>query len=157
MQVEADSIRRCTEQLDPEQTEKALTLLLNCRGKAVVLGVGKSGIVAHKIAATLSSTGTPAIHLHASDAVHGDLGLVESRDVVIAISNSGATDEIVALLPHLQLRKVPLIAIVGNIVPRWPPTPTPCSTPPSAARPARSTWRPPPAPPWPWPWATPWP
>ena len=114
MQVEADSIRRCTEQLDPEQTEKALHLLLNCRGKAVVLGVGKSGIVAHKIAATLSSTGTPAIHLHASDAVHGDLGLVESRDVVIAISNSGATDEIVALLPHLQLRKVPLIAIVGN-------------------------------------------
>ena len=115
MQVEADSIRRCTEQLDPEQTEKALNLLLNCRGKAEVLGVGKSGIVAHKIAATLSSTGTPAIHLHASDAVHGDLGLVDSRDVVIAISNSGATDEIVALLPHLQLRKVPLIAIVGNI------------------------------------------
>lgn len=114
MQVEADSIRRCTEQLDPEQTEKALQLLLNCQGKVVVLGVGKSGIVAHKIAATLSSTGTPAIHLHASDAVHGDLGFVDSRDVVIAISNSGVTDEIVALLPHLQLRRVPFIAIVGN-------------------------------------------
>jgi arabinose-5-phosphate isomerase len=114
MQVEADSIRRCTEQLDPEQTEKALRLLLGCQGKVVVLGVGKSGIVAHKIAATLSSTGTPAIHLHASDALHGDLGLVDSRDVIIAISNSGATDEIMALLPHLQLRRVPLIAIVGN-------------------------------------------
>ncbi len=114
LHVEADSIRRCTEQLDPEQTEKALRLLLECQGKIVVLGVGKSGIVAHKIAATLSSTGSPAIHLHASDAVHGDLGLVDSRDVVIAISNSGVTDEIVALLPHLQLRRVPMIAIVGN-------------------------------------------
>ncbi len=114
LHVEADSIRRCSEQLDPEQTEKAIDLLLHCQGKIVVLGVGKSGIVAHKIAATLSSTGSSAIHLHASDAVHGDLGLVDSRDVVIAISNSGVTDEIVALLPHLQLRKVPLIAIVGN-------------------------------------------
>jgi arabinose-5-phosphate isomerase len=114
MRVEAQSILRCTEQLDPVQTEKAVNLLLECRGKVVVLGVGKSGIIAHKIAATLSSTGTPAIHLHASDAVHGDLGLVDSRDVVIAISNSGVTDEIVALLPHLQLRKVPLIAVVGN-------------------------------------------
>jgi arabinose-5-phosphate isomerase len=114
MRVEARSINLCAERLDPVQTEKAVRLLLQCQGKVVVLGVGKSGIIAHKIAATLSSTGTPAIHLHASDAVHGDLGLVDGRDVVIAISNSGATDEIVALLPHLQLRKVPLIAVVGN-------------------------------------------
>jgi arabinose-5-phosphate isomerase len=114
MQVEARSINLCAERLDPEQTQKAVQLLLQCQGKVVVLGVGKSGIIAHKIAATLSSTGTPAIHLHASDAVHGDLGLVDGRDVVIAISNSGVTDEIVALLPHLQLRKVPMIAVVGN-------------------------------------------
>ncbi len=113
--AEADAIRRVAGLLTSGEVEKSIGQLIGCEGKVVVLGVGKSGIIAHKIAATLSSTGTPAIHLHASDAMHGDLGLVSSKDVVIAISNSGETDEIISLLPHLQLRKVPVIAIVGNI------------------------------------------
>ncbi|CAA9282617.1 MAG: D-arabinose 5-phosphate isomerase [uncultured Cytophagales bacterium] len=113
--AEADAIRRVAGLLTLEAVEKSIDQLVRCEGKVVVLGVGKSGIIAHKIAATLSSTGTPAIHLHASDAMHGDLGLVTAKDVVIAISNSGETEEIISLLPHLQLRKVPIVAIVGNL------------------------------------------
>jgi arabinose-5-phosphate isomerase len=114
MLVEAEAIRQCVQNLQPAQVDQAIRLLMECQGKIIVLGVGKSGIVGHKIAATLSSTGTPAIYLHASDAVHGDLGIVHRNDVVIAISNSGETEEVVLLLPHLSLRSVPIIAIVGN-------------------------------------------
>jgi arabinose-5-phosphate isomerase len=115
MRIEAEAIMRAMEQLDPWQTNKAIDLLLTCEGKVVLLGVGKSGIVAHKIASTLASIGITAIHLHAADAMHGDLGIINSKDVLIAISNSGETQEIIALLPHLALRKVHIIAIVGNI------------------------------------------
>jgi arabinose-5-phosphate isomerase len=106
---------RAVEQLDPQETGKAVDLLLACEGKVVLLGVGKSGIVAHKIAATLASIGMTAIHLHAADAMHGDLGIISRRDVLITISNSGETEEIIALLPHLTLREIPIIAIVGNV------------------------------------------
>ena len=90
--------------------EKSVTLLHNCKGRAVVTGMGKSGIIARKIAATLSSTGTPALFMHPVEAVHGDLGMVVRGDVVIALSASGETEEIVRLLPTLKRLQVPLIA-----------------------------------------------
>ena len=84
------------------------------RGRVVVSGLGKSGHVANKIAATLASTGTPAFFLHAAEASHGDLGMVTRGDVVLAISNSGETAEMLALLPHLRRLGVPVIAMTGN-------------------------------------------
>jgi arabinose-5-phosphate isomerase len=115
MRIEADAIMRAVEQIDPQEVGKAVELLIACEGKVVLLGVGKSGIVAHKIAATLASIGVTAIHMHAADAMHGDLGIINRNDILLAISNSGETEEIIALLPHLTLRQVPIIAIVGNI------------------------------------------
>ena len=92
-----------------------MTLLAAGHGKVVLVGVGKSGIVARKIAATLTSTGTIGIYMHPSDALHGDLGIVTSGDVALVLSNSGETDEVIAILPYLELRQVPIIAIVGNL------------------------------------------
>src|SRR5260370_14049025 len=85
------------------------------KGKIVLVGVGKSGIIAQKIAATMTSSGTAAVYLHPSDALHGGLGIVTSDDVVIMLSNSGETDELLELLPFLKRRNVPLVAILGNL------------------------------------------
>lgn len=115
LKIEAESIMKATICLEPKQVEQAIYLLSNCESKVVIIGVGKSGIVGRKIAATLSSTGTVAVYLHPSDALHGDLGIISTKDVAIVLSNSGETDEIVALLPHLEYRQVPIIAILGNI------------------------------------------
>src|SRR5258708_8001588 len=90
-------------------------ILSACRGKIVLLGVGKSGIIAQKIAATMTSSGTAAVYLHPSDALHGGLGIVTSDDVVIMLSNSGETDELLTLLPFVKRRGVPLVAIAGNV------------------------------------------
>ena len=114
LEAEAQAICQAAAALRPEQVDKAIALLENCTGKVIVLGMGKSGIVGRKIAATLTSTGTMAIYLHPSDALHGDLGLVGQDDMAIALSNSGYTEEIVRLLPYLTHRQTPLIAIVGN-------------------------------------------
>ena len=114
LNAEAEAIRQAAIALTPQQVQKAIDLLSDCQGKVIILGMGKSGIVARKIAATLTSTGTMAIYLHPSDALHGDLGLVGPKDVAIALSNSGYTEEIVGLLPYLEHRETPLIAIVGN-------------------------------------------
>lgn len=114
LQAEAEAIHQAAAALRPEQVEKAVALLTGCAGKVIILGMGKSGIVGRKIAATLTSTGTMAIYLHPSDALHGDLGLVSPADVAIALSNSGYTEEIVGLLPYLEHRNIPLISIVGN-------------------------------------------
>jgi arabinose-5-phosphate isomerase len=92
----------------------ACRLCLAATGRVVVTGMGKSGHIGNKIAATLASTGTPAFFLHAAEASHGDLGMVANGDVVLAISNSGETGEIVALLPHLRRLKTPVIAMTGN-------------------------------------------
>src|SRR5689334_24226000 len=89
---------------------RALELLYCCAGRVVVTGMGKSGIIARKIAATLSSTGTPALFLHPAEALHGDLGMVVRGDVVIALSASGETAEIVQLLPTIKRLQVPLIS-----------------------------------------------
>ncbi|HEV8369366.1 MAG TPA: SIS domain-containing protein [Pyrinomonadaceae bacterium] len=115
LKVESDAIAQTATRLDPAQVERVVDLLANCRGKVVILGVGKSGIIAQKIAATMTSVGTAAIYLHPSDALHGGIGIVQPDDVVIVLSNSGETDEIVAMLPYLKNRQLGIIAIVGNL------------------------------------------
>ena len=115
LNAEAEAIRRASAQLDEAKTEEAIELLAECRGKIVLTGVGKSGNIAQKIAATMTSTGTIAVYLHPSDALHGGLGLILREDVVLALSNSGETDEIVTILPYLKKRGVPIISIIGNL------------------------------------------
>jgi arabinose-5-phosphate isomerase len=115
LRLESAAIERCAAGSDPNAMESAVRILRECAGKVIVFGIGKSGVIAQKIAQTLTSTGTVAVFLHPSDALHGSLGVVCEGDAAIAISNSGETEEIVALLPALRARKVPLIAIVGNL------------------------------------------
>jgi arabinose-5-phosphate isomerase len=113
MHIEAEAIRRAADLLDV-RFERALDLLAECTGKVITTGVGKSGMAARKIAATLTSTGCPAVFLHPSEAMHGDLGIVAPSDIVIALSNSGESEELLAILPSLLARGVCIIAIVGN-------------------------------------------
>jgi arabinose-5-phosphate isomerase len=115
LKLEAEAITQAANRLQTEQVERAVRLLDDCPGKVVLIGVGKSGIVARKVAATLTSIGTVAVYLHPSDALHGDLGIVTSKDVAIVLSNSGETDELIVMLPYLKRRQVPIIAIVGNL------------------------------------------
>jgi len=115
MNLEACAIESAARRMNEHDANRALEILINCAGKVVVMGIGKSGVIAQKVAQTLTSTGMAAIFLHPSDALHGGLGIVAGGDVVIALSNSGETDEIIALLPSLKRRGAPLIAIVGNI------------------------------------------
>lgn len=113
VEIESKAVQNLVNKID-ETFAQAVEMLLKCKGRVVVTGMGKSGIVGKKIVATMNSTGTPAIYLHPSDAVHGDLGMVRSEDIVICISKSGNTEEIVNLIPLLQRIEVPIIAIVGN-------------------------------------------
>lgn len=115
LKIESAAIDRAATNLDAGAIESSVDLLQHCAGKVIVLGVGKSGVIAQKIAQTLTSTGTIAVFVHPSDALHGGLGVVASGDVVIALSNSGETDEILAILPTLRQRSVAVISIVGNI------------------------------------------
>ncbi|MBK9216246.1 MAG: KpsF/GutQ family sugar-phosphate isomerase [Chloracidobacterium sp.] len=115
LRLESGAIERAAAALDAEQAEAALSLLYDCAGKTVVTGVGKSGVIGQKIAQTLISTGTVAVYVHPSDALHGGLGIVSPGDVVIALSNSGETDELLAMLPTLKQRGVSMIAIVGKV------------------------------------------
>lgn len=115
LMLEADSIRNASQRLDREGVESALATLRNCKGKVIVCGVGKSGVIGEKIAQTLTSTGTAAVFVHPSDAIHGGLGVIEQDDVVIVLSNSGETDEILTILPYVKQRCSAVIAIVGNI------------------------------------------
>ncbi len=114
LRIESAGILSIVERLD-QSFVRAVELLRDCQGKVVVTGLGKSGLICHKIAATLASTGTPAFFLHSGDAVHGDLGMVMSGDVVLAVSNSGETDEILKLLPHFKLNDIKLIVMTGNL------------------------------------------
>lgn len=114
LEVESQAIRRVAARLDDNLT-RAVSMILGHRGKVVVTGIGKSGHIGQKIAATLSSTGTPAVFLHAAEAVHGDLGIYTPGDPSILISKSGATAELLRLIPLLRQFKSPLIAIVGNL------------------------------------------
>ena len=113
IETEYNSIRRLREQID-EDFARAAEALLQMKGRAVVTGIGKSANIAQKVVATLNSTGTPSIFMHAADAIHGDLGIIRKEDVVIALSKSGETPEIKVLVPLLKGRCEKLIAIVGN-------------------------------------------
>lgn len=94
---------------------KACELMLACKGRVVVTGMGKSGHIGNKIAATLASTGTPAFFVHPGEASHGDLGMITPQDVVIALSNSGETGEILTIVPIIKRLSVPMISITGNL------------------------------------------
>ncbi|MGQ5522477.1 KpsF/GutQ family sugar-phosphate isomerase [Chitinimonas sp. PSY-7] len=111
--TEADAIQALADRLD-ESFVQAHALLLNCKGRVVVAGIGKSGHIGGKIAATLASTGTPAFFMHPAEAAHGDLGMITAEDVVLALSNSGESNELVALLPAIKRKGAKIIAMTGN-------------------------------------------
>jgi arabinose-5-phosphate isomerase len=113
LQTEAAAILALVDRLD-ERFDRAIRLLYECRGRVVVTGMGKSGIICRKIAATLSSTGTPAFFLHPAEAIHGDLGVLQAEDVILALSNSGETDELIRLLEAIKRIGARLIAITGD-------------------------------------------
>ncbi|HUF97604.1 MAG TPA: SIS domain-containing protein, partial [Ilumatobacter sp.] len=115
LRLQGEAVIEAAERLDPQSFARAVKLIDGAAGKAIVIGTGTSGIIARKIAATLTSTGTAAVFLHPSDALHGALGIVTSDDVAIILSNSGETDEILVILPYLERRNVPIVAIVGNV------------------------------------------
>ena len=113
IRIEAEAVANLSESIDGEFA-KAVEEIYKCKGRVVLTGMGKSGLIARKIVATLNSTGTAAIYLHPTDALHGDLGMVRKEDVVILISKSGNTEEVANLLPMLKRLKVTLIAMSGN-------------------------------------------
>ena len=113
LDIEAQGIVSLIDRLD-ESFVRAVELLYECRGKVVVTGMGKSGLICRKIAATLSSTGTPSFFLHAGDANHGDMGMIMEGDVVLAVSNSGETEEVLRLIPILKRLGIKLITMTGN-------------------------------------------
>ena len=110
---EAEAISKLTESIN-QDFESAVETVLNSKGRLIVTGIGKSANIATKIVATLNSTGTPAVFMHAADAIHGDLGIVQKDDVVMCISKSGNTPEIKVLIPLVKSLGNPLIANVGN-------------------------------------------
>ena len=112
--IEANSILRLKENID-ENFDKAIEILYNCKGRVIVTGMGKSGLIGKKIAATLSSTGTPSYFLHPAESTHGDSGIITKQDVVIAISNSGETQELLNLLPIIKRFGVLMIGMTGKM------------------------------------------
>jgi arabinose-5-phosphate isomerase len=114
LHIEAEAVRRLTERID-DAFVRAVELILACQGKVVVTGVGKSGLIGQKIAATMASTGTPAFFLHPTEGSHGDLGMLEKRDIVVAISNSGETDELSQILPLIKRHGNKLIVLTGGL------------------------------------------
>src|SRR5207245_4146000 len=109
---EAEALLGLTAKLD-ERFERAVELLPACAGRVIVTGMGKSGLIGRKIAGTLASTGAPAYFLHPAEGVHGDLGMLAREDVVVALSNFGETDEVLALLPALKRLGIPLVLLTG--------------------------------------------
>ena len=113
LKIEIAALEGLIERLGTE-FEEAVNLLYSCQGKVVLAGMGKSGLIAQKIAATLTSTGTPSLFLHAGESSHGDLGIITNKDLVIAFSYSGETDEVLQMIGHIQAIGVPLIAMTGK-------------------------------------------
>lgn len=113
LDIEADAIKALKQQLD-HHFDNACDLILNCTGRLIVVGIGKSGHIGNKIAATFASTGTPSFFVHPSEASHGDLGMITSKDIVLAISNSGETPEILTILPIIKRMGVKLISLCGK-------------------------------------------
>jgi len=113
IRIEHDAIGALKERIN-EDFAHACQLMLACEGRIVVTGMGKSGHIARKIAATLSSTGSPAMFVHPAEASHGDLGMITDKDVVLALSNSGTTEELLTILPLIKRKGVPLVSMTGN-------------------------------------------
>lgn len=113
IQLEAEALSQASKAVDSSYA-KAVKLMLSCRGKIIVTGMGKSGLIAQKVAATLSSTGTPALYLHPADAMHGDVGTIQRRDVVLAFGKSGESEEINLLIPAMRKIGTKLIAVIAN-------------------------------------------
>ncbi|EAX47323.1 KpsF/GutQ family protein [Thermosinus carboxydivorans Nor1] len=113
LEAEAEAIRSLIPRINGEFTQ-AVNMILACKGRVIVTGMGKSGLIGKKIAATLASTGTPAFFLHPAEGVHGDLGMVTSEDIVLAISNSGETNEIISILPSIKRIGARIIAMTGR-------------------------------------------
>ncbi len=111
--IELEQIKTLRNSLD-ENFERAVRLILDCKGKVITTGIGKSGHIARKIASTFASTGTPAFFLHPSEALHGDLGMIDENDIVIAISNSGESQEVIQIIPYIKFLGIPLISITNN-------------------------------------------
>jgi len=114
LQIEAEAITLLAKRLDANFS-KAIEFILNSTGKVIITGMGKSGLICKKIAATFASTGTPAFFLHPAEGVHGDLGMLMKGDVIIAVSNSGETEELIRLIPLIKRMDVKLIAMTGNL------------------------------------------
>ncbi len=113
LRIESEAVLALTERLD-DGFLQALSLILNCHGRVIVSGIGKSGHIGRKIASTLASTGTPAFFVHPAEASHGDLGMITATDVLIALSNSGESDELLHILPFIKRQGAKLIAMTGN-------------------------------------------
>lgn len=113
LRTEAEAVLALADRIDG-QFEQAVTMVLACRGRVVITGMGKSGLICQKIAATMASTGTPALFLHPAEGIHGDLGMLMKGDVVIAVSNSGETEEITRILPVIKRMGLPLIVMAGK-------------------------------------------
>ena len=113
LEIEAQAILDLRDRLDAS-FDRAIDVLVSCAGRVVVMGIGKSGIIGQKLSATLASTGTPSLFLHPTEAIHGDLGRIVKGDVVVAISSSGETEEILALVPSIKRLGSPLVALTGS-------------------------------------------
>ncbi len=114
LDIEANELKLASQNISSFDLEKAVDLIISCKGKLIVTGVGKSGLVGAKIAATLASTGTSSFFLHPTEAMHGDLGMIGKNDVVLGISYSGESEELIQLLPHLKRFDIPLIAMAKD-------------------------------------------
>ena len=113
LKVESQAINQLINKLSID-FEKSIQAILKCKGRIIILGMGKSGIIGKKIAATMSSTGTPSYFVHPAEAIHGDLGMITNNDIIILISNSGETSELVQLINPLKLKKIKIIGMIGN-------------------------------------------
>ena len=113
LKVEAEAVLALHDRID-ERFVTAVDMMLGCKGRVVITGMGKSGLICQKVAATMASTGTPALFLHPAEGIHGDLGMLMKGDLVMAVSNSGETEEIVRILPVIKRMGLPLIAMTGN-------------------------------------------
>ena len=113
IKTEAEAVVALVDRIN-DQFEKAVSAIISCKGRLVVLGVGKSGLIAQKIAATMASTGTPSQFVHPGDAFHGDLGMITKNDIVLIISNSGETHELIQIIPAIRNKKVHIIGMIGR-------------------------------------------
>lgn len=113
IKIEAQAVASIADRID-QKFDNAVNTILNCKGRLIVLGVGKSGLISQKIASTMASTGTPAHFVHPADAFHGDLGMITKKDIVLMISNSGETHELIQIIPSLKKKMIPIIGMVGK-------------------------------------------